>query len=174
MTAGSDLALTRDVHWRQALEHRAWLGVIGVMLCTGGVIWLARTGIDPRALLHGTDQRANRPLGWLLLPGLVAIGIWARGVWRVRALTEAGERATADLTFQERLVWRLPRTLLVGYAFVDHLGTRRHARQRVRAASPLGQQIFRGATQFAVAYDPDGPGRWLFDPNAGPPRERGQ
>ena len=149
----------RAIPWSAVAGQGAWLLVTGGALLAIGGSWLLLSGVDTAAIFadpgpRADDAAAALPVGAAVLPGLLLIGLWLRGVLRLRLLLSQADAAPAELVFQQRLVCSVPSRILVSYRFRDDGGVEREARQTVRAASPEGRCLWEGGRGLIAMFDP--------------------
>ena len=91
-------------------------------------------------------------LGLLVLPGLLALGLWFQGVFDLKRMMSTGDVAVAEILEirKQRLV--LPSMLAVCYRFRDHRAIPRVGRHWVRARSALGEELSAGPTHMPVLH----------------------
>ncbi len=79
--------------------------------------------------------------GLLVLPGLLALGLWFQGVFDLRRMMNSGDVGVAEVLETRRLNFVLPSTVAVCYRFRDHRAILRVGRHWVRARSALGEHL---------------------------------
>jgi hypothetical protein len=142
----------REPRWRTCLARRWGLALIGVILLdTGLTLWvmLSTTGLAPLSL--------QIVIGAVLGPGVVLLGLWLRGVLKLRVMLREGSLAQAKILQAKRVTGINPPHVKLRYRLPDDLGVHHEATQFVRAASVLGKFLLQQPASVLVVHDPHEP-----------------
>lgn len=91
-------------------------------------------------------------LGLLVLPGLLALGLWFQGVFDLKRMMGTGDVGVAEILEIRRQPLVLPSMLAVCYRFRDHRAIPRVGRHWVRARSALGEELSTEPTHMPVLH----------------------
>lgn len=91
-------------------------------------------------------------LGLLVLPGLLALGLWFQGVFDLKRMMGTGDVGVAEILEIRRQRLVLPSMLAVCYRFRDHRAIPRVGRHWVRARSALGEELASEPTHMPVLH----------------------
>ncbi len=91
-------------------------------------------------------------LGLLVLPGVLALGLWFQGVFDLKRMMSSGDVGVAEILEIRRQRLVLPSMLAVCYRFRDHRAIPRVGRHWVRARSELGEELATEPTHMPVLH----------------------
>ena len=91
-------------------------------------------------------------LGLLVLPGVLALGLWFQGVFDLKRMMSTGDVGVAEVLEVRKLRVVVPGTLAVCYRFRDHRAILRVGRHWVRARSALGEHLASGPGYMPVLH----------------------
>ncbi len=80
-------------------------------------------------------------LGLLVLPGVLALGLWFQGVFDLKRMMSTGDVGVAEVIEVRKLRLVLPGMVAVCYRFRDHRAILRVGRHWVRTRSALGEHL---------------------------------
>ncbi len=92
-------------------------------------------------------------IGLCFLPGLVLIGLWFRGAWRLRLILRHGRQTSAEILEFQRVGGVNPPPIRVDFQFQDGEGKTQQSRHWVGLRSELGQAIANGQRQCLLVHD---------------------
>lgn len=143
----------REPRWPPCLARRWVCGLIGFILVDLGFgLWVAleitQTAFFSRNLVFGA----------MVGPGLVLLGIWLRGILRLRVLLREGTLTDAEVLEVKPTLGLNPPHLRLRYRLRDETGQYHETTQYVRTGSILGRRLLERPTTLPVIRDPHEPG----------------